>query len=67
MVHHDELDNVKHGVLRDTLVEVVGTQILFYWIRLKKLADKHVNYNLVCSLYPEIPGGGRKGPSPPPI
>ena len=36
VVHHDELENVKHGALVN--VEVLGTQILFHWIRIKKLA-----------------------------
>ena len=63
VVLHVELENVKHGVLHDALVEVSETQILFHWIRLKKLARKHVNYNIVCALYPEIPGGG--DPPPP--
>ena len=49
---------VKHGVLHDTLVEVSGTKILFRWVGLKKLANKHVNNNLVCTLCTEIPGGG---------
>ena len=53
MVLHVELQNVKHGVLRDALVEVSETQILFRWIGLKKLVYKHVNYNTVCALYPE--------------
>ena len=35
-IRHDELEYVNHGVLRDTLVEVSGTQILFQWIGLKK-------------------------------
>ena len=55
VVRNDELDYVKHGVLRDTLVEVLGTQILFHWIGIIKLAKKHVLYNLVCASYPEIP------------
>ena len=38
VIRHDKLDNMKHGVLRDTLVEVSGIQILFRWIGLKKLA-----------------------------
>ena len=29
LVRHDELRNIHHGVLRDALVEVSGTQILF--------------------------------------
>ena len=53
VVLHVELKSVKHGVLRDALVEVSGTQILFHWIGLKKLACKHVHYNIVCALYPE--------------
>ena len=64
---YDELNNVKHKVLLDTPVDVSGTQIyFFYWIGLKKLAYKHVNYNLVCALYPEIPGGAIKATPPPP-
>ena len=47
---HVELESVKHGVLRDVLVEVSGTQIFFHWIRLKNLAHKHGNYNIVCAL-----------------
>ena len=35
VVLHVELENVKHGVLRDALVEVSETQILFHWIGLK--------------------------------
>ena len=34
VVRHDELNNVKHGALRDTLVEVLVTQIVFHWIGL---------------------------------
>ena len=37
-----ELESVKHGVLRDALVEVSGTQNLFHWIGLKKLVYKYV-------------------------
>ena len=65
VVLHVELENVKRAVLRDALVEVLETQILFHWIRLKKLAYKHVNYNIVCALYPEIPGGVGIHPPPP--
>ena len=36
VVRHDELENVKRGILRDAIVEVSGTQILFHWIGLKK-------------------------------
>ena len=50
VVLHVELENVKHGVLRDALVEVSETQILFHWIGLEKLAYKNVNYNIVCAL-----------------
>ena len=64
VVRHDELENLKHGVLRDALVEVSVTQILFHWIGLKKLANKHVDYSLVCELHPEIPGRGGIHPSP---
>ena len=38
VVLHVELKNVKHGVVRDALVEVLRTQILLHWIGLKKLA-----------------------------
>ena len=38
VVLHVELENMKHEVLRDALVEALGTQILFHWIGLKKLA-----------------------------
>ena len=55
---------MKHGVLRDALVEVSETKILLHWIGLKKLAYKNVNYNIVCALYSEIPG--RDGIHPPP-
>ena len=51
VVRHYEFENVKHGVLREALVEVSGTQILFHWIGLKKLASKYVNYNIVCAKY----------------
>ena len=40
-MRHDEHENVKQGVLRDTLVEVWGTQILFLSIRLKNLVYSH--------------------------
>ena len=50
-----EVESVKHGVLLDALVEVSGTQLIFHWISLK-----HVNYNIVCALYPKIPWGGVK-------
>ena len=69
VVLHVELKNVKHGVLRDAPVEVSETQILFHLIGLKKLAYTPVNYNIVCALYPEIPGGGGGEsitPPPPP-
>ena len=49
VVLHVELENVKHGVLHDALVEVSETQILFHWIGLKKLAFNQVNYNIVHS------------------
>ena len=61
VVLRDELESVKHGVLRDAHVESSGTQILFQWIGLKKLAHNHVNYNNVCSLYSEIPGIAQPG------
>ena len=56
---------MKHGVLHDALVEVSGTQNLFHWIGLKKLTYEDVNYNIVCALYPEIPGGGVESTPPP--
>ena len=34
------------------------TRLVFHWIGLKKLVQKHVKHNLVCALSPEIPGGG---------
>ena len=40
MMCHDKLKNVNHGVLRDALVEVSGTPILFNWIGLKILIKK---------------------------
>ena len=61
VVLHVELENVNHGVL-----EVSETQILFHCISLKKLAYSHVNYNIVCASYPEIPGGGESIPPPNP-
>ena len=54
VVLHVELENVKHGVLRDALVEVPEIRILFHWIGLKKLDNEHVNYNIICALYPDI-------------
>ena len=57
VVLHVELESVKHGVLRDALVEVSGTQNLFHWIELK-----NGNYNIVCALYSEIPGGSEINP-----
>ena len=39
VVRYDELENLKHGVPRATIVEVSVTQILFHWIDLKKLAN----------------------------
>ena len=45
VVRHDELENANHAVLHES-----------FWIGLKKLAYKHVNYNL--ALYPEIHWGG---------
>ena len=50
MVLHVELENVKPWVLRDALVEVSETQILFHRIGLKRLVYKHG-----FVLYPEIP------------
>ena len=49
VVLHVELKNVKHGVVRDALVDVLRTQILFHWIGLKKLAINMciVHYNFV--------------------
>ena len=49
-MRHDELENVKHWDLRDAIVEVWGTQILFHSIRLKN----SVNY------FPRYRGGGEK-------
>ena len=66
VVIHVKLKNVKHGVLRDAPVEVSETQILFHLIGLKKLAYTPVNYNIVCALYAEIPGGGGINNPPPP-
>ena len=40
VVLHGEFESVKDGFLRDALVEVSGTQILFHWIGLKKLSYK---------------------------
>ena len=54
VVLHVELESLKHGVLRDTLVEISGAETLFHWIGLKKLANKHVNYNIVCALYSKL-------------
>ena len=42
VLHHDEHKNVNHVVIRGALVEVSGIQILFHWIGLKKLVQKHV-------------------------
>ena len=42
VLHHDELKNVNHIVLFGALVDVSGIQILFHWIGLKKLVQKHV-------------------------
>ena len=55
VVLHVKLENMNHGVL---LVEVPGTHKFVNWIGLKNLAYKHVKYNIVCALYPEIPYGG---------
>ena len=55
-----ELENLKHGVLHDNLEEVSGIQIRSHWIGLKKLAYEYVNYNIVCTLYPEIPPPQKK-------
>ena len=41
-MQNDKLKNVNHVVLRGALVEVSGTQILFHWIGLKYLVQKHV-------------------------
>ena len=43
VVRHDELVNVKHGVLRDALVDVLRNY--FPLDRAQKVGDKHVNYN----------------------
>ena len=64
VIRHNEVENVNHGVLRDALVEVSGTQILFHWIGLKKLAYKNVKHSLICAFTPEIPGGGVHHPTP---
>ena len=61
MLLHVELENVIYG----GLVDVSETPILLHWIGLKQLDYQHVNYNIVCALYPEIPGGG--GLNPPPL
>ena len=42
VLHHEDLKNVNHVVLRGALVEVSGFQILFHCIGLKKLVHKHV-------------------------
>ena len=44
VIRHDELENTNHEVLRDALVEVSGTQILFHWIGFKKLAYKQLKH-----------------------
>ena len=46
VMRHDELKNVNHGVLLGALAEVSGTNILFLWIGLKKLVEKHAKHNL---------------------
>ena len=38
----DKLQNMEHGLLRDALVKVSGTQILFRSIWLKKFVYKYV-------------------------
>ena len=61
LVHdHEKLKNVNHGVLLDALVEVLGTQILFQWIGLKK-ANKNV-WNIISW---DTRGGGWNPPPPP--
>ena len=52
VIRHDELENMNHGVLCDTHVKISGTQIIFHWIGLKKLACKHVQHSFVCALTP---------------
>ena len=57
MMRHDELKNVKHGVLRGALVEVWGTQILFHSIRLKKKVFINMcNTNLYVHYLPRYQG-----------
>ena len=51
MLHHDELKNVNHVVLRGALVEVSGIQILFHWIGLKSWSRNMCN----TTLYPPLP------------
>ena len=60
VIRHDELENVNQGVLRDALVDILETQILFHWIGLKKLAYNIVHYHLRYQR-----GWGRWNPPPP--
>ena len=64
VVRHYELENVNHGVLIDILVEVLGAQILFHWIRLKKSINMFNNLvYALCSVI--LKGRGIKAPLPP--
>ena len=64
VVRHYELENVNHGVLIEIPVEVLGAQILFLWIRLKKSIN--IFNNLVYALCSVIlKGRSIKAPLPP--
>ena len=65
VVLHVELENVKHGVLLDVLVEVSETQLLFHWIGIKKLVYKINMWSttLLVNYTPKYQGGGG-GPQP---
>ena len=53
----DEFENVQHGVPRDALVDVWGTQILFHSIRLKKMVINMWNTTLYVHYLPRYQGG----------
>ena len=63
VVLHVELQNMEHGVLRDALAKVSETQILFYWIGLKKLAYNMWITTLFVHYIPRYQGGGLPPPN----
>ena len=61
VVRHDELENVKHEVLRDALLEVSWTRNLFHWIGLKSWPQTCEFQTCLCIISWDTKWGGEVG------